>query len=91
MLTDEVEEGEADEEVSRPVEAAAESEGSPSNLCWVYLTEDQPGYWRQEQETFWAPMNRASHLPPLLTETCVMHLAPDFSQLHNLCDPAGTP
>lgn len=46
MLTDEVEEGEADEEVSCPVEAAAEGEGSPSDLHWVDLTEDQPGYWR---------------------------------------------
>lgn len=77
VLTDQVEEGEADKEVSCPVEAAAEGEGSPSDLRWVDLTEDQPGYWRREQERFWAPMNWTGHLPPSLTETCVMLLAPD--------------
>lgn len=56
VLTNEVEEGEADKEVGRPVEAAAEGEGSPSNLHWVNLTEDQPGHWG-ESKSFWALMN----------------------------------
>lgn len=43
-LTDEVEEGEADEEVGGPVEAAAEGEGPPSDLRRVDLAEDQPGH-----------------------------------------------
>lgn len=49
VLTNEVEEGEADKEVGRPVEAAAEGEGSPSNLHWVNLTEDQPGHWGESK------------------------------------------
>lgn len=43
-LTDEVEEGEADEEVGGPVEAAAEGEGPPSDLRGVDLAENQPGH-----------------------------------------------
>lgn len=43
-LTNEVEEGEADEEVRGPVEAVTEGKGSPSDFRWVDLTEDQPGH-----------------------------------------------
>lgn len=43
-LTDEVEEGEADEEVGGPVETAAEGKGSAPDLGWVDLAEDKPGH-----------------------------------------------
>lgn len=43
-LTDEVEEGEADEEVGGPVEAVAEGKGPPSDLHGVNLAEDKPGH-----------------------------------------------
>lgn len=43
-LTDEVEEGKADEEVGGPVEAVAEGEGPPSDLHGVNFTEDKPGH-----------------------------------------------
>lgn len=43
-LTNEIEEGEADEEVGGPVEAVAEGEGSAADFPGVDLTEDQPGH-----------------------------------------------
>lgn len=41
---DEVEEGEADEEIGGPVEAVAEGEGPPSDLHGVDLAENKPGH-----------------------------------------------
>lgn len=49
-LTDEVKEGEADEEVGCPVEAAAEGECPASDLLWVDLTKDQPGHCTGESK-----------------------------------------